>query len=146
MAAMETAADAAAERHRETEASLARQREALDALLATLAEGAREAEEKMRALGAAVGEADGAAAQLVRETGPELVDTLVRVRDAANQAATHAREAIAAVIPDSVVALVEASRGAIGEALAEPVQRADRRDRQCLASGAGRPPRRRASG
>ncbi len=122
MARMENAANAAAERVTETEASLARQREALDALLATLSEGAREAEEKMLALGAAVGEADGAAAQLIRDTGPELVDTLVRVRDAANQAAAHAREAIAAVIPDSVVALVEASKGALREALDEPVQ------------------------
>jgi hypothetical protein len=122
MAAMETAASAAAERVAATEASLGRQREALDALLATLTEGAREAEEKMLALNAAVGEADGAAAQLIRDTGPELVDTLVRVRDAANQAAAHAREAIASVIPDSVANLVEASRTALGEALDEPVK------------------------
>jgi hypothetical protein len=122
MARMEASANAAAARVTETEASLTRQQAALDALLATLTEGAREAEEKMLALGAAVGEADGAAAQLVRETGPELVDTLVRVRDAANQAAAHAREAIAAVIPDSVLALVEASKSALGEALDEPVK------------------------
>lgn len=122
MAAMETSAAAAAERVAATEASLERQREALDALLATLTEGAREAEEKMVALNAAVTEADGAAAQLIRDTGPELVDTLVRVRDAANQAAAHAREAIAAVIPDSVVALVDASRTGLAEALDEPVR------------------------
>ncbi|HYD12024.1 MAG TPA: hypothetical protein VEC11_04180 [Allosphingosinicella sp.] len=122
MARMETAANAAARRVSETEASLTRQQEALNALLATLTEGAREAEEKMVALGQAVGEADGAAAQLIRDTGPELVDTLVRVRDAANQAAAHAREAIAAVIPDSVLALVDASKGALGEALDEPVK------------------------
>ena len=85
-------------------------------------EGARDAEEKMRALGAAVGEADGAAAQLVKDTGPELIDALVRVREAAAQAASHAREAIAAVIPESVSALVEASRGAVGEAVTAQVQ------------------------
>jgi hypothetical protein len=122
MALMETSAAAAAGKVAETEASLTRQRAALDALLATLTEGARAAEEKMLALGAAVGEADGAAAQLIRDTGPELVDTLVRVRDAANQAAAHAREAIAAVIPDSVIALVDASRDALGEAMDEPVK------------------------
>ena len=122
MAAMETSANAAAERVAETEASLARQQEALNALLATLTDGAREAEEKLQALTQATGEADGAAAQLIRDTGPELVETLVRVRDAANQAATHAREAIAGVIPDSVLALVEASKGALGEALDEPVK------------------------
>jgi hypothetical protein len=46
----------------------------------------------------------------------------VRVREAAAQAATHAREAIAAVIPESVAALVAASRAAMSEAMAEPVQ------------------------
>lgn len=122
MARMETSANAAAGRVEATEASLTRQQAALETMLATLTEGAREAEEKLAALNAAVGEADGTAAQLIRDTGPELVDTLVRVRDAANQAAAHAREAIAAVIPDSVVALVEASRDALGEALDEPVK------------------------
>ena len=69
-----------------------------------------------------VGEADGAAAQMVRDTGPELVDALVRVREAAAQAASHAREAIAAVIPESVEALVEAAGKAMGEAVAQPVK------------------------
>jgi hypothetical protein len=122
MALMETAAGAAAAHVTGAEESLTRQREALEALLATLTEGARDAEEKLRALGAAAGEADGAAAQMIRDTGPELVDTLVRVRDAANQAAAHAREAIAAVIPESVQKLVEASKVALGEALDEPVK------------------------
>jgi hypothetical protein len=121
MERMESAAANAAAQIAGSEAGIERQREALDTLLATLSEGAREAEEKMRALGAAVGEADGAAAQLVRQTGPELVDALVRVRDAAAQAASHAREAIAAVIPESVDALVTASRSALGEALDAPV-------------------------
>lgn len=121
LALMETAASAAATHVTGTEESLTRQREALDSLLATLTEGARDAEEKLRALGEAAGEADSAAAQLIRDTGPELVETLARVRDAANQAAAHAREAIAGVIPQSVQALVEASKAALGEALEEPV-------------------------
>ncbi|TMJ19262.1 MAG: hypothetical protein E6G92_05555 [Alphaproteobacteria bacterium] len=122
MKAMHEEAGAAARRTEETERSIERQREALAALLATLEGGAREAEEKLRALGALVGEADEATAKLVRETAPELVETLVRVRDSANQAASHAREAIAAVIPASVEALVEASRSAVSEAMAEPVR------------------------
>src|SRR6185369_11770250 len=60
--------------------------------------------------------------QMVRDTGPELVDALVRVREAAAQAAAHAREAIAAVIPESIDALVQATRGAIAEAAAVPVR------------------------
>ncbi|MBV9884555.1 MAG: hypothetical protein JO276_16220 [Sphingomonadaceae bacterium] len=122
MAAMHEAADAAAERTAAAEASIARQRESLDALFAALRDGVRDAEEKLNAMSTLVGEADGAAAQMIRDTGPELVEALVRVREAAAQAATHAREAIAAVIPESVDALVEAARGAIAEAASAPVK------------------------
>jgi hypothetical protein len=122
MAAMREAAGAAAERTSATEASIARQRESLDALFAALREGVRDAGEKLGSLSALVGEADGAAAQMVRDTGPELVEALVRVREAAAQAASHAREAIAAVIPESVEALVQATRGAIAEAASAPVR------------------------
>ena len=122
MAAMREAAEAAAERTAAAEASVARQRESLDALFSALREGVRDAEEKLASLGTLVGEADGAAAQMIRDTGPELVEALVRVREAAAQAAAHAREAIAAVIPESVESLVAATRGAIAEAAAVPVQ------------------------
>ncbi|HYI64669.1 MAG TPA: hypothetical protein VEW71_07265 [Allosphingosinicella sp.] len=122
MERMQAAAGSAASQVAESEASVARQRESLDALLATVREGATEAEAKLQALGAAAGEADGAAARLVAETGPELIETLVRVRDAANQAASHAREAIAAAIPDSVAALVDAANKAVSEAVAQPVR------------------------
>jgi hypothetical protein len=122
MAAMREAAEMAAERTAATEASIERQRAALDALFAALREGVRDAEEKLGSLSALVGQADGAAAQMVRDTGPELVEALVRVREAAAQAASHAREAIAAVIPESVDALVGATRGAIAEAASIPVK------------------------
>jgi hypothetical protein len=122
MAAMREAAEGAAERTAATEASIARQRASLDALFTALRDGVRDAEEKLGTLAALVGEADGAAAQMVRDTGPELVEALVRVREAAAQAASHAREAIAAVIPESVEALVGATRGAIAEASSVPVK------------------------
>jgi hypothetical protein len=122
MERMESAASNAAGQVAVSEASVARQRGELDLLLATLREGAGEAERNLQALSEAIGAADGAAAQLAKETGPELVDALVRVREAANQAATHAREAIAAAIPDSVAALVDAAGQAMGEAVAQPVQ------------------------
>jgi hypothetical protein len=122
MEAMQAAAALAADSTAESEASIARQRDALDALLSTLRESAAEAEAKMRELGAAAVDADASSAKLVKETGPELIDALVRVRDAAAQAANHAREAIAAVIPESVAALVAATEGALREAAAEPVR------------------------
>jgi hypothetical protein len=119
---MQVASATTVEQVAASEASIARQRETLDALLATVREGALDAEGKLRALSEALGAADGGAARLVKETGPELIDALVRVREAANQAANHAREAIAAAIPDSVAALVDATREAMGEALTRPVR------------------------
>ncbi len=122
MERMQAAADTAASRVAESEASMARQREALDALLATVREGAAEAEARLGELGTLIGEADGKAERLVKETGPELIEALIRVRDAANQAAGHAREAIAAAIPESVAALADAARAALGEAVEQPVR------------------------
>ena len=105
-----------------SEDSLNRQQEALGILLSTLHDGVREADEKLTALGAVIGETDAGASQLAKQTGPELIDALVRVRDAANQAANHAREAIEAVIPESVDALVSASREAVGQGITGPVK------------------------
>lgn len=120
--AAQASAALTAEALSESEASVTRQRAALDALLVAARDGVAEAETKLAALGAAVAEADGASARLVQETGPALIESLVRVREAAQQAANHAREAIVAAIPDSVAALAEASREAFDEAIAEPVQ------------------------
>ena len=119
--AIQAAAALAAESLDQSEQSVARQRAALDALLDTLRDGVAQAEEKARTLTGAVGEADAASARLVQETGPQLIEALVRVRDAAQQAANHAREAVVQAIPDSVAALAEASREALSEAVAEPV-------------------------
>jgi hypothetical protein len=117
-----TAADGTAAKIGEAEAGIARQREALDSLLARLDEGVAGAEAQLRKLGAAAGEAEGAAARIVAETGPELIEALLRVREAAAQAAEKAREAIAAVIPASAAALADASRQALGEAVNETVE------------------------
>jgi hypothetical protein len=62
-------------------------------------------------------ETDATAAKLVGATGPELIGALMRVREAAAQAAERAREAISAVIPDGAAQLGEASRKAISEAI-----------------------------
>src|SRR5690606_36678634 len=88
MEAVQAAAALAAESMGQSEASAQRQRESLDAMLATVRDAVGQAEEKLRSLGTAVGETDGAAARLAQETGPQLIDALVRVREAANQAAT----------------------------------------------------------
>jgi hypothetical protein len=120
---VESSADTAAARIGEAEASVQRQREALDALLARMGEGVAGAEEQLARLGAAASEARNNAQAIAAETGPELIDALLRVRETANQAAERAREAIGAVIPASAAALSDAAREALEQALAETVER-----------------------
>ena len=120
--AVQASAEAAAERVAEAEASIARQSEALDSLIARVAEGGAGAEAQLRALAAAAAEAQETTARIAAETGPELIDALVRVREAASQAAERAREAIQAVIPQSAEALGEAGRQALGDAIGDTVE------------------------
>lgn len=113
IAACDAASQAAA-----AEASIQRQRDALDTLLVRLRENVAGAEDQLRRLGEAAEGADSAAGKIVQDTGPELIEALVRVREAANQAAERARETISAVIPQSAAALGEASHRAVSEAIA----------------------------
>jgi hypothetical protein len=108
---IQAAAALAAGAMNESETSMARQQVAIGELA-----------DAVRDCLAGVSEADGTAARLVQETGPQLIEALVRVRETAGQAATHAREAIAGVIPESVARLTDASRTAIAEALGVPVE------------------------
>lgn len=115
--AMQRSAQAASTTMAQAEASVARQREALDGLIANLGQGISGAEEQLRSLCAAAEEADGHARRLTGESGPQLVEALLRVRETAQQAAERAREALAAVIPQSADSLADASRKALGEAV-----------------------------
>lgn len=119
--AIEASAEGAAQRLSESEASAARQHEALEALLGIIRDGIGNAEERLKALIETIGEADTASARIISDTSPELVDALVRVRDTAHQAAEKAREAIGTVIPESAAALGKASRQALTEAVTAEV-------------------------
>jgi hypothetical protein len=120
---VESRADAAAARLGESEAAIGRQSEAIEALLARIGEGSGAAEEQLRALGAAAEEARASAQKIATDTGPELIEALLRVREAANQASERAREAISAAIPASAASLAEASREALERAVSETVER-----------------------
>jgi hypothetical protein len=116
-------AESAALRIAEAEASLERQRESAEALFRRIEEGTTGADEQLRSLGAAASEAQAAAARIVADTGPELIEALLRVREAGAQAAERAREAISAVIPASAASLGAASREALERAVTESVER-----------------------
>jgi hypothetical protein len=123
VASVEQSAERAVAQLGGSEAAVARQREALEALLARIAEGGTDAEARLQALGAAATEAHQASSRIAAETGPELIEALLRVRETAQQAAERAREAISATIPQSAAALGEASREALSRAVAETVER-----------------------
>ncbi|HEX8239573.1 MAG TPA: hypothetical protein VF574_07525 [Allosphingosinicella sp.] len=120
---IETLAGNAAARLGDSEAALARQQEGIETLLARIGEVSASAEEQLRAVGTAAEEARAAAQRIVADTGPELIEALLRVREAAGQASERAREAISAAIPASAAALGEASREALEAAVSETVER-----------------------
>lgn len=104
------------------EASIARQQGALDALLSQMRSHVASIEEQLRSLEEATTSADVAAGKMATDTGPELIEALIRVREAASQAAERARETIAAVIPQTASQLGEASQRAMSEAIAGTVE------------------------
>jgi hypothetical protein len=106
----------------EAEQLVARSRASLEELLAGIDGGVAQIDERLRELAGAATKADDAASLLVRETGPELVEALVRVREAARSAATHAREAITAVIPESADNLAQAAQQALGDTIETTVR------------------------
>lgn len=99
----------------EIEAVLKRQQDLLNGLT-----------DRLDTVGANMSEFDGNARKIVAETGPELIEALVRVRETANQAASYARETISAVIPESAAALgkagVEAVRSSVAPHLEEQMR------------------------
>jgi hypothetical protein len=74
-------------------------------------------------LHALIADTEKSSAELVRGSGPQLVEALLRVREAAAQAAEHAREALARVIPEAAETLGTASAEAIDRALVGRVER-----------------------
>jgi len=98
------------------------QQERLATLMTSVDLGVRQAEERLAELGAAIASASDEANRLSGETGPALVEALVRVKETAAHAAERAREAIAKVIPESVGELSEKTRAALEKAVRDSVE------------------------
>jgi hypothetical protein len=98
------------------------QQERLANLMTSVDLGVRQAEERLAELGAAIATASDEATRLSGETGPALVEALVRVKETAAHAAERAREAIAKVIPESASQLSEQTRIALEKAVRDSVE------------------------
>ena len=93
------------------------QHDRLAGLLAAVDTGIGGAETRLGELGNAIAAATTDAERLSNETGPALVAAMLQVREAAAHAADRAREAIAAVIPESAANLSAAARAALESAV-----------------------------
>ena len=118
----QAAAQGALERLIEAEHAIERQKALLHDLVIAGTAGAASVEEKLKGIAAAASEAEEASGTVLRETGPELVEALVRVREAARAAAQHAREAISAVIPESAANLSDAIKSSVDQSVTDAVK------------------------
>ena len=120
--ALQAAANESAGHLAQSEESAKRQTELLQAGIASLNTGLGSVLAKLGELTTLSIETDHAIGVVVRNAAPELVETLVRVREASRSAATHAREAITAVIPQASQDLAESVRQALGDSMTAEVR------------------------
>ncbi len=95
------------------DALLLRQATTIRALGLAAEERLQTIQEHADRVSAAIAGSGEQARALVDGAAPQLVDALLRVRETAAQAADHAREALAAVIPEAARALGNAAHGAL---------------------------------
>ncbi len=96
---------------------IADQRGNVDTLTGTLLETLAAGRAKADAMGQMVDEAADRANRFADEAAPRLIDMLLRVRDTATQAAEHAREVLARVIPEAAEALEKSGAAALRRAV-----------------------------
>ena len=92
------------------------------ALLGALDAGAAGTEQKLEALRATIAATTADAGRLEAETGPALVQAMVQIQGAAQQAATRAREALASVVPETAERLSAETRAALSRAVEQCVK------------------------
>ncbi len=119
---MRDAAVEASERMSSTAGQIAEQQDRFAALLASVDDGVGEAQSKLAELASVIAQAEREASSLSAETGPALVESLVQVKEAAAHAADRAREAIAAVIPESAGKLSHETREALERVIRESIE------------------------
>lgn len=98
-------------------AAVTRQQAALDKGRAALAETLVTATEQAETLSRAVDAAILHARSFTSDAAPDLIETLIRVRDSANKAADHAREAIDGIVPAVHRVLQDATDSAVERAV-----------------------------
>ena len=106
----------------ESETVVNRQRVALENVAALTLEQLTQARQGAEELATSIAVAAADAKQLTDATAPQLVESLVRVRETASQASLHVRNAFADIIEQSAKSLGEKSREALLTALTDQVE------------------------
>jgi hypothetical protein len=99
-------------------AALAARIAAIEAAVNHVAETLARGQEQVDGLTRSIDDTSGAAHRFAGEAAPQLLETLMRIRDTANAAAEHAREAMARIAPDAADALEAAASRAVESSLA----------------------------
>jgi hypothetical protein len=115
--ALVTAAESTHEAIEAVSQVIADQRRNVDTLTGTLLDTLATGRSKADAMGQMVDEAADRANRFAEEAAPRLIEALLRVRDTATQAADHARDVLARVIPEAAEALEKSGAAALGRAV-----------------------------
>ena len=119
---LEMTAISASNRLAESEQALVRQRATLRATIADIDRRIADTRAAVSDMGTAIGTVGDDVTRFAESTAPQLVESLIRIRETAMQAAERARENLAAIIPDTAAALARASGTALGDTLKNRVE------------------------
>jgi len=120
--AVEAASVAVLGRLLEADKLVAKQRDDISRLLETAGASLTNSRATAEALNREIESAETQAIALTGATAPQLVDALMRIKDAANQATEHARHALASVVPEAANSLGVQAREAMTAALTAQVE------------------------
>ncbi|MBB5685099.1 hypothetical protein [Sphingobium boeckii] len=119
---LEMTAVSASNRLNEAEEAIKRQSATIDAVIADMDKRIGDNRAAVEDLGKAIGLAGDEATRFAESAAPQLLDSLVRVRETALQASERARDSLAAIIPDTAAALAKASDEAMGDTIKTRVE------------------------
>ncbi|WP_326408862.1 hypothetical protein [Sphingomonas sp.] len=120
---IEAGATAALDRLAQTEKLLQQQREAIELFGQAADRQLQSGKRSVGELSAAIDAAQGQMASVADGSGPQLIDVMLRVRDAANQAAERARETFERIVPQAAASIGHATDKAIQDVVAARVEK-----------------------
>jgi hypothetical protein len=98
--------------------ALAERIAAIEAVVNHVGEVLGNGQAQVDAIARSIEDSSGAAQRFAGEAAPQLLESLMRIRDTANAAADHAREAIERIVPEAGNAIEAAGREALERSLA----------------------------